>query len=700
MIDLYTVGFGETTETSVDILGGKGSHILNMSKLGLNVPPAIIVPTTYCAKVNNKIISAMEIAGEVYEKLEGISKIFGYMPLFSIRSGAKVSLPGMMETILNVGLCESTIPTWENRIGKRATWDSYRRLIQMFGDVVFSIDSNKYEAIISEVKKENNVTLDTDLTVEALQVIAKKFLEITPDFPQSFKIQLRRAIAAVFNSWRNPRAIEYRNIHKIPHDIGTAVVVQAMVFGNMNNDSGTGVLFTRNPSTGDNVVYGEYLVNAQGEDVVSGVRTPEPLSKLQQWDSTVYFELMSVVKNLESHYRDMQDIEFTIQDKKLYILQTRTAKRTAVAAVKIAVDMESEGIITKSEAFKRITYDQYLKAQSPSIDPNFNVVPTAVGIPASSGFATGTVVFSSKKAIELSKVKSVILVSKETTPEDIAGMNAAVGIFTQTGGASSHAALVARGMDKVCVVGCLDLKPTGDHTKWTLNDKTLIEGETVITIEGTTGKVWVDIDVPVVGGSNNPNVVKLDSWIFNNAKFTPIVTSGTKGYLDTSAYDSTPDKLIHVVSNFEGIVALNTSVDNLPSWDAHLFDLVEEFDKTTIQARKVSALLDGGKINKSIYIDLCGLPLPTTSRKVLESRGYKIIADITNISDLILTTDLVNESKGLSNDPAFQKLLQMKAQVGEKVTFLRKTDEITNGTELYDVICVMDKSNVVKSMFK
>lgn len=701
MIELYTIGFGEKKEATLDILGGKAFNLNVMANLGVNVPPAVVVPTTYCSKVNNKMVSAMEISVDVFTSLENISNIFGYMPLFSIRSGAKVSMPGMLNTILNVGLCESTIPTWESRIGKRATWDSYRRLIQMFGDVVFSIPSDKYEVILTEAKAKEGVSTDAELSLDMLQVIAKRFLEITPDFPQTFKMQLRRAIAAVFNSWNNARAIEYRNLNKIPHDIGTAVVVQAMVFGNMNNDSGTGVLFTRNPSTGENVVYGEYLVNAQGEDVVSGVRTPEPLSTLQNWDSTVYFELMSVVKNLEAHYRDMQDIEFTIQDKKLFILQTRAAKRTAISAVKIAVDMVSEGIITKEESFKRVTYDQYLKAQHPSIDPNFNVPATAVGIPASSGFAKGTVVFSSKKAIELSKIKPVILVSKETTPEDITGMNASVGIFTQTGGASSHAALVARGMDKVCVVGCLDLKPTGDSKKWTLNDTTLIEGNTIITIEGNTGKVWVDIDVPVVGSSENESISKFNSWVFEGSKFTPKVTSGSSGYLDTSKYDNDPIKLKEIVANFKGIIALNTSFDNLDPWDTHLFELVKDFDKETIQANKVVSLLDIPNSNSETkYIDLCGYNLTKSTRKILESKGVKIISEIESLSDIVLASGLVHENKSLLDNEAYKKVLDMKRKLGEDISFLRKVSSIEEMTTEPDVVVVTDKETVIKSMFK
>lgn len=436
MIEFYTVGFGEQKEATLDVLGGKGYNLVKMANAGVNVPPAVIIPTTYCNDINSKTISAMEIATTVYTQLVEIEKFTGYMPLFSVRSGAKVSLPGMMETILNVGLCVSTIPAWEKRIGIRATWDSYRRLIQMFGDVVFSIPSEKYEAILTAFRNGENVATDAELSVNALQVIATRFLEITPEFPQSFKMQLRKAIAAVFNSWNNERAITYRNIHKISHDIGTAVIVQSMVFGNLNDNSCTGVLFTRNPSTGENKIHGEYLVNAQGEDVVAGIRTPLPLEHMDTWNPALLTELVTTVNKLELSNRDMQDIEFTVQDGKLYILQTRNAKRTAIAAVKIATDLVVSGVIEKSEAFKRISYEQYCIAQKPVIDPEFSVKPNGVGIPASSGFATGVVAFSSEKAVELAKTMPVILLAKETTPEDISGMNAALGILTQTGGGS------------------------------------------------------------------------------------------------------------------------------------------------------------------------------------------------------------------------------------------------------------------------
>lgn len=696
MIDLYTVGFGEQKEATIDILGGKGYHLNIMSNLGVNVPPAIIVPTTYCGKVHNKMISAMEVAGDVFDSLDPIVSKFGYLPLFSIRSGAKVSLPGMLDTILNVGLCETTIPTWEARIGKRATWDSYRRLIQMFGDVVFNIDSQKYEDIISEVKKKNKVTFDTELSVEALQLIAKRFLEITPDFPQTFKMQLRRAISAVFNSWHNTRAIEYRNIHNIPHDIGTAVIIQAMVFGNLNNDSGTGVLFTRNPSTGENIVYGEYLVNAQGEDVVSGVRTPEPLSTLQQWNSTVYFELLSVVKNLEAHYRDVQDVEFTIQDKKLYILQTRTAKRTAVAAVNIAVDLLIEGVLTNKEVFSRITYDQYLKAQHPSIDPTFSTPPNSIGIPASSGFARGTVVFSSKKAILLSKDKPVILVTKETTPEDIAGMNASVGIFTQTGGASSHAALIARGMDKVCVVGCLDLKPTGDSTKWNLKNDLLVEGETQITIEGTTGKVWVDVQVPTIGATDNTAIKTINKLVDEVVSYIPKVTEGTSGYLDTSGYDNNTEKLKEVVSNFKGIISLGSKKDTMDAWDSYLFELVTTFNDAEIKVTKLSTILDNSTGNT---IDLCGFHLADFMADSIKSKGFKTVKQVSTLEDLVLATDVVKLTKDFKPSEASKEVVRMKSLIGEPVKYLELVQEYDPGKNYDNILVVATKDSVLKSVF-
>ena len=703
MIEFYTVGYGEQKEASIDVLGGKGWNLVKMANAGVNVPPAVIIPTTYCLPVNAKEISAMEISSTVYEQLEVIEKSFGFMPLFSVRSGAKVSCPGMMNTILNVGLCAANLSVWEKRIGVRTTWDSYRRLIQMFGDVVFNIPSQQYEDILDVARKSENVATDAELSIASLQVIANRFLEITPEFPQSFKMQLRKAIAAVFSSWNTERAITYRNIHNISHDMGTAVIVQAMVFGNFNDNSCTGVLFTRNPSTGENKVHGEYLVNAQGEDVVAGIRTPLPLEKMEAWNTTVLAELIATVNKLETEAKDMQDVEFTVQDGKLFILQTRNAKRTAIAAVKVATDLVVEGLIEKSEAFKRISYEQYCTAQKPVIDPDFATKPHGVGIPASSGFATGVVAFSSTKAVEMAKTQSVILLAKETTPDDIAGMNAAVGIFTQTGGSSSHAAVVARGMDKVCVVGCLDLQPkivnmNGTVNSWELGGETILEGITHITIEGNTGKVWVDIDVPVIGATNNPSVALLNNWVAEVFSYTEKVTGGPSGYLLTHQFDTDAEAFKSAVINFKGIISLETSKDMINPWDTHLFELVMPFDEDAIKHNKLNVLLDT-KVT-DVSIDLGSTSLTSKTKTNLIKQGYSIIPTINDLEGVVLSAGVVKFAAGFKFTAAVTEVIEMKKQLGKTVKSLVIIDEFDITKDYGSAQIVASKETVLKTLLK
>jgi pyruvate,orthophosphate dikinase len=609
----------------------------------------------------------------------------------------------MLETILNVGLCTSTIPTWEKRIGERTTWDSYRRLIQMFGDVVFNIPSEKYESILTNARKAENVATDAELPVTALKLIANIFLEITPEFPQSFKMQLRKAIAAVFGSWNTERAITYRNIHNLSHTMGTAVIAQSMVFGNFNDKSCTGVLFTRNPSTGVNKIHGEYLVNAQGEDVVAGIRTPLPLEKMEVWNPVVLAELVATVNKLEFTNKDMQDVEFTVQDGKLYILQTRNAKRTAIAAVKVATDLVVEGLIEKAEAFKRISYEQYCIAQKPIIDPEFATKPHGVGIPASSGFATGVVAFSSAKAVELAKTMPVILLAKETTPDDIAGMNAAVGIFTQTGGSSSHAAVVARGMDKVCVVGCLDLTPSlinidGTVKSWSLGGATITEGVTSITIEGNTGNVWVGVDVPVIGAENSPAVALLNDWVGEVANYTEKVTSGTSGYLLTHNFDNDAAAFKKILHNFKGIVSLNTGKDMVSAWDSHLFELVMPFDDTQVKQNKIEAMLE--VTTSGVSIDLDNLKLSTSVKNKLVKQGYELIPTINDLEGVVLSSGVVKFASEFKFTPAVNEVIGMKKQLGKSVESLVIIDSYDNTKNYGNARIVASKEVILKTLLK
>ncbi|MCO5157854.1 MAG: PEP-utilizing enzyme [Aquamicrobium sp.] len=498
------------------ILGGKGAGLVMMAQAGMPVPPGFTITTTVCNELAAMKEKKLDLAygdamtllmAEVDVNDAWLAGEFGYAPLVSVRSGAPLSMPGMMDTILNVGLTSETVFEWEDRLGQRAAWDSYRRLIQMLGSTAYGVPMKRFDNALTTMKKHLGVEQDTDLGVVDLQALVDQYLTIFFDekgveFPQTRKEQLTAAVKAVFNSWMNPRAIEYRKLNNIDASMGTAVNVQAMVFGNMNDKSGTGVLFTRNPSTGEAGMFGEFLVNAQGEDVVAGIRTPQPVHTMGQvqsevWDS-IYSQLLGMCAKLETAYKDMVDIEFTVQDGELFILQSRTGKRSAAAAFQIAVDLVNDAVIDAETALSRLTEDQYRVVKRPIIDPKFDAKPDFVGLPACPGVATGKPVFSSSDAVNCTE--PCILVTHETTPDDIAGMNAAAGILTQTGGATSHAAVVARAMDKSCVVGCTDL------------DWSMVKAAKRITIDGATGQVWVETEVPVVDSSQLPAVKTVGEW--------------------------------------------------------------------------------------------------------------------------------------------------------------------------------------------
>ena len=507
MIKKYVYFFGagkaEGTGQMKEILGGKGAGLAEMVNLGIPVPPGFTISTEACLLYyeNNKILPT-EVWDEVLinlKKLEELTnKTFGSNNnplLVSVRSGARASMPGMMDTILNLGLNDVSVESLANASSNpRFAYDSYRRFIQMFGDVVLGIPHALFEEIIEERKHMFNKNSDIELDVEDLKTIVSEYKslvkeKIGKEFPQDPIEQLKLAINAVFDSWYNDRAKTYRKINRIPDDWGTAVNIMTMVFGNMGDTSGTGVAFTRNPATGENKVFGEFLINAQGEDVVAGIRTPKPIDELKEILPQAFNELMEVCKKLELHYKDMQDVEFTIENGKLYMLQTRNGKRTALAAVKIAFDMVSENIIDRKTAVLRVTPDQINQLLHPMIDPKEHYKAIAIGLPASPGAAVGKVVFSAKEAEEWAKKgEKVVLVRAETSPEDIGGMHVAVGILTSTGGMTSHAAVVARGMGKCCVVGCGAIKVNEREKLFKVNEHTVKEGD-VITINGTTGEV-------------------------------------------------------------------------------------------------------------------------------------------------------------------------------------------------------------------
>ncbi len=489
-----------------ELLGGKGANLAEMANIGIPVPPGFTISTVACKQYfeNNKSLNE-ELTEEIEDNIkkieESMGKRFGDRKnplLLSVRSGAAVSMPGMMDSILNLGLNDEIVNGLaEQSRDPRFAWDSYRRFIQMYGNVVMGIKHRDFENILDEVKKEKQIKYDFELDSESLKYITQRFKELIEKkkhvkFPQDVKQQLILAIRSVFDSWNNPRAINYRKINEITGLEGTAVNVQTMVFGNLGEESGTGVCFSRNPATGENRFYGEFLMNAQGEDVVAGIRTPQRIELLKQKWPDCYKELLSICKKVEKHYREMQDMEFTIQNKKLYILQTRTGKCTAQAAVKIAVEMVKEGMISKKEALLRIKpkqLTQFLHKQldiTPEIEEKF----LGKGLPASPGAAVGTLVFDNETAVEMSKEdKPVILVRNETSPEDIMGMDVAKGILTVKGGMTSHAAVVARGMGKCCITGCKEIEI--DETEKTLfvNSKKLKQGDH-ITLDGNTGKVY------------------------------------------------------------------------------------------------------------------------------------------------------------------------------------------------------------------
>ncbi|MFO0390144.1 MAG: pyruvate, phosphate dikinase [Alphaproteobacteria bacterium] len=509
-----------------DTLGGKGANLAEMCSLGLPVPPGFTITTDVCVSyyTNNKELpdalnAQVEDALAQIEKTVGAKFGDGENPLLvSVRSGARASMPGMMDTVLNLGLNDVTVKALAKKTGnERFAYDSYRRFIQMYSDVVLEIDHYHFEEMIDNKKLERGATLDTELTADDLKELAEAYKakvaeELGRPFPESVHEQLWGAIRAVFNSWMSARAIKYRELQDIPATWGTAVTVQAMVFGNMGDDCATGVAFTRNPSTGERAYYGEFLVNAQGEDVVAGIRTPQPLSEMPAVMPKVYKELTDVFDKLENHYRDMQDIEFTIQNNKLWMLQTRNGKRTAAAAIKIAVDMVAEKRIDKNEAIKRIdplSLDQLLH---PTLDPNAKKTVLATGLPASPGAASGKVVFTAEdaEAMAIQHKEKVILVRIETSPEDIHGMHAAQGILTARGGMTSHAAVVARGMGKPCVSGAGEIRIDYAKKHMQVMGHTLKEGD-IITINGSTGEVMLG-EIPTVQPKLSGDFETLMGW--------------------------------------------------------------------------------------------------------------------------------------------------------------------------------------------
>lgn len=553
---VYTFGGGtaEGSRTEIDQLGGKGANLAEMAALGLPVPPGLTIVSDACGIYyqSGKLLPD-DLKVQVLAGIEGIEvatgRTFGDIShplLLSVRSGARTSMPGMMDTVLNLGLNDHTVEALAHHSGDaRFAWDSYRRFIQMYGDVVMGLDHEVFEEILEDEKARLGHELDTDLSAVEWQHVVKLYKELLEQdlgqpFPQDPHVQLWGAIGAVFSSWQNPRAKTYRMLHSIPEEWGTAVTVQTMVFGNLGSTSATGVAFTRNPSTGAKELYGEFLVNAQGEDVVAGIRTPQSITEAARIDSgsdkpsleklmpEAFAEFQAICDRLEAHYRDMQDLEFTIERGKLWMLQARSGKRTTKAAMKIAVDMVSEGLITEEEAVLRIEPSSLDQLLHPTIDPRVTRHVIGSGLPASPGAATGAIVFTAEEAVEAeSEGRKVILVRVETSPEDIHGMHAAEGILTTRGGMTSHAAVVARGMGIPCVAGAGTMRVDLRNEKLIGMGVTLTKGD-IVTIDGSSGQVLKG-EVPMLQPELSGDFAKLMEWADRTRRMTVRTNADTPG---------------------------------------------------------------------------------------------------------------------------------------------------------------------------
>lgn len=523
----YVYMFSEGNASMRNLLGGKGANLAEMTVMGLPIPQGFTVTTEACTEYNEggKVLSE-EMTAQIEEALKKLETIAGKTlgdnenPLLvSVRSGARASMPGMMDTVLNLGLNDVSVTGLAKATGnERFAYDSYRRFIMMFADVVIGVSKSKFERKLDEYKEEVGAKFDTDLSAEDLKKVTEMFKQIYledqgTEFPQDPKEQLFEAVKAVFRSWDNPRAFTYRRMNDIPYSWGTAVNVQMMVFGNMGETSGTGVAFTRNAATGEKMIFGEYLINAQGEDVVAGVRTPKPIATLEKDMPDVYTEFMNIANKLEQHYKDMQDMEFTIEKGKLYFLQTRNGKRTANAALKIAVDMVEEGLLTTDEALMRVEPKQLDQLLHPAFDQKALKAAKSLGkgLPASPGAGAGKVYFTAEEAKAAADAgERVVLVRLETSPEDIEGMAAAEGILTVRGGMTSHAAVVARGMGRCCVSGCESIKMNEELKEFTLGGVTFHEGD-YISLDGSTGNIYGE-DIPTVKPEISGNFAKFMSW--------------------------------------------------------------------------------------------------------------------------------------------------------------------------------------------
>ena len=655
-----------------DHLGGKGFGLVKMANMGIPVPPAYILPTPLCREYMLSPAATMFYVKEtVIPAIKAdLTSIFGYMPLVSVRSGARDSMPGMMDTILNVGLDTPTWKEWIARLGKHCARDCWTRLVESFTNVVAGVEKGDLQG-------------KTDKAQCALY--AKAMGHKFPDADG----QLLEAIEAVFKSWGNERAKSYRRMNGISEELGTACVVQAMVFGNMDAQSCTGVLFSRDGSTGVKAIMGEYVINGQGEDVVNGGGAVKlPVADLHTWNPGVHAELVATTAKLEAEWRDMVDIEFTVQSGKLWVLQVRAGKRTAQAAIRIALDMNAEGTLSVAEAvLERVTLSQFFAARRPVINPEFSVEPDAKGLPASMGIAVGRVVFSSKEAVSAAAEGPVILLAEETNPDDIEGMNAAKGILTKLGGATCHAAVVARGMDKVCVVGCEALVKAGKG--WAVeqgNVKKIIKEGDWISLCGVTGRVWLTA-VPVVDGSNSEEVKTFEALALSLVDFLQVATTPAevrpKGTL-ILAYHFSPEELAKAVSQLErGIIDLRTPADLFAAEDVALLGCTGQLapaPATAFTSAMVhvvcKAVSAPGKLKYIGNNYLTGAHIAS-----LVKAGVNPIHTVNSLEGLIMADGLClmapTWGSGLVDGEVVIKVRKMKAALGEKLEPLKITDRAT-----------------------
>lgn len=694
-MSIVRFGFGDLEEGdfSKEILGGKGMALFEMSSLGIPVPPGVIIPCSTCVdymagSVHDRDVILKEVSMEVLNALEALQFHceLDHIPLVSVRSGARVSMPGMMDTILNVGLTAETLPFWRNKLGDRAALDSYRRLQQMYGSVALGVPMEQFDHLLEEAKNAAGVSSDSELSVLSLECLISEYTHLlsveSPGIPDTLHGQLWGAIKAVFESWNNPRAVEYRKINNIPDDWGTAVVVQSMVFGNLNDQSATGVVFSRCPSTGSPDMVGEFLVNAQGEDVVAGIRTPEPIHALSSWHSGVYHTLKEVVLSLEDHYRDMQDIEFTVQDGKLYILQTRSGKRTRQAAFKIASDLRQSKKISTKEMLARFKNEDIIMVSQPQIDPSFKTSPHFVGIAAGGPVVSGVAVFSAEEAVTCPE--PCILVRKETDPNDIAGMYAAVGILTATGGLTSHAAVVARGMNKTCVVGATMMQIMG--TTAVAGKGVAFQKGQKITIDGSSGKVWVGVDVPVLEGGMSPEVVDVVLY-GSNESGAMVRVSPVPGDLSFGLFSHSP-KGVHIdmtfltqlpqceeIAPFLSVVAKLAKTTRVVLDFTHVSAHYEEEDHVFATMFSASTLLSGASFAYSLLsgwdkelaskVTLVGATFPTE----LVAAGFNVVTEVSSLESLldskgpvVVPPSVVSSVFG--GDKVFKKLKSMMLKAG------------------------------------